>query len=108
LVVPDYAYQPTVAGLLAAWNRPGQLISSRYHAALIGAWAGCRTVVFPRSLKVRSAADELGLATVNDFADPTAVARQMRDAPPADPAVLRQQLESARQAFADCLADIAG
>jgi polysaccharide pyruvyl transferase WcaK-like protein len=69
LVVPDYAHAPTARDLLAAWGDPGVMLTSRYHASLIGAWMGSRVVVFPRSEKVRSSALELRLSTVASIED---------------------------------------
>ena len=73
LVLPDYAGAPSVSALLQAWGSPSGLLTSRYHAALIGAWAGWRTLVFPRSEKVRAVAEELDLCTVPSFSDAATV-----------------------------------
>lgn len=104
LRMPDYANAPDVSALLAAWDAPEWLLTSRYHAALIGAWAGWVTAVFPRSAKVRSAVDELGLATINSFADSASAVQVLASATPASRATLEAQAALAREACDACLA----
>jgi ADP-heptose:LPS heptosyltransferase/polysaccharide pyruvyl transferase WcaK-like protein len=67
LRLPDYA-AATTAELLAAWPSGEAVVSSRYHALLLGAWRGSRLVAVTRSEKLAAAATSLG-CTVIDRAD---------------------------------------
>lgn len=106
LTVPDYAGAPNVSALLASWGAIGGLLTSRYHAALIAAWAGWRTVVYPRSAKVRSAACELGLPTVPGFADTKLITARLADASPAPRHALEKSLRLAREACAELFSTV--
>ena len=59
LRVPDHD-AATAAELLAAWPVPEVLVSSRYHALLVGAWRGSRLVPVSRNDKLAAAARGLG------------------------------------------------
>lgn len=96
LRLPDYAHAPDVQALLRPWGTPELLLTSRYHGALIGAWAGCRTVAFDRSLKVAAGTRELGLPLLGSLADPAAVCRVLDAATAADPVRLRAAADLAR------------
>jgi ADP-heptose:LPS heptosyltransferase len=65
--LPDYA-AATTAQLLAAWPCGEAVVSSRYHALLVGAWRGSRLVAVSRSDKLAAAATSLG-CTVIERAD---------------------------------------
>ena len=61
---PDYHMAGTVQALLEPWGAPAQVVSSRYHGALVAAWSGSRVVAIERSGKVKGLATELGLASL--------------------------------------------
>jgi len=66
LRVPAYT-DATLEELCRAWGRPAWLVSSRYHATLLGAWMGARTLVITRNAKVRGAANQFGLNFLPSF-----------------------------------------
>lgn len=59
ICMPDYD-AATTHGLLAAWPAGEVLVSSRYHALLVGAWRGARLVALRRNDKLAAAARSLG------------------------------------------------
>lgn len=61
--LPDYA-AATAAQLLAAWPCGEAVVSSRYHALLVGAWRGSRLVAIARSDKLTAAATSLGCPVI--------------------------------------------
>jgi hypothetical protein len=73
---------------LPSWPSGEWLLSSRYHAALAGAWAGSKGVVIALNEKLRSAADETGFPLFEMGADPGALADRFAQAQP----VAREQL----------------
>jgi polysaccharide pyruvyl transferase WcaK-like protein len=58
LIVPDVAGAP-LKDVLEAWPGGEWLVTSRYHAALAGAWAGSKIVVIGTNEKLASVAREL-------------------------------------------------
>lgn len=68
LRVPDYD-GGSMGQLLAAWGRPETLMTSRYHAALIGAWQGARVVAIERSEKIRGLVHQSPVVSVPDLRD---------------------------------------
>ena len=95
---PDYANAATPADLLSAWGVPAKLFTSRYHGTLIGAWMGCRTVVFARSAKVAAGARQLGLSLVEASGDTGEILRRLEEAKPTTPLLLHVNTELARSA----------
>ena len=61
LCLPDYAAS-NCEGLLKAWPSCEAVLSSRYHAALIEAWAGARVGVLAINDKLRGLAEDLSIA----------------------------------------------
>ncbi len=72
LEVPD---EPgaQLADSLVRWPSGEWLVTSRYHAALAGAWAGSKVVVITTNEKLRAAARELGCPSFSSSADEAAV-----------------------------------
>ena len=97
LVMPDYANAASAQELLAAWGVPEFMLTSRYHAALIGAWMGSRVAVFPRSEKVRSAMTELRLAGIADMTDAAAAAASAIAAEPVSQVLLQEHAALAQR-----------
>jgi polysaccharide pyruvyl transferase WcaK-like protein/2-polyprenyl-3-methyl-5-hydroxy-6-metoxy-1,4-benzoquinol methylase len=96
--IPAYA-DGSLKELLASWGSPGWLISSRYHAALIGAWAGSRVLAVERSDKIRGLVLQSEIAGTPDLLD----ARKTRLALDGAVAISRSQLELlADRAAASC------
>jgi polysaccharide pyruvyl transferase WcaK-like protein len=58
--VPAYATAGSVPELLSAWGTPERLVTSRYHAAIVGCWAGARVVAIERSAKLRGIIEPAG------------------------------------------------
>lgn len=84
LVAPE---QPGVSlqKVLAHWPSGEWLVTSRYHAALAGAWARSRIVVLSTNEKLRAAARELHAPLLSPEADEASVARTLAAATPATP-----------------------
>lgn len=72
LRAPDYQ-NGTIDAMLESWGSFQTLISSRYHACLIGAWAGARVVAVERSEKIRGLAAQFGIVSVPSLRDAGAV-----------------------------------
>ena len=91
LVVPDIPGEPLSAAL-ARWPSGEWLVTSRYHAALAGAWAGSKVIVIAANEKLRAAARELNCAVLPPDADRDTVVRALdaaTAAPSAAPAAER-------------------
>lgn len=98
LCAPDYQ-NGTLEEMLATWGSPETLITSRYHAAVIGAWCGARVIAIERSDKIRGLAAQSGIVSVPDFRDPIAMPRAIERSQP----VARARLfELARRAARSC------
>jgi hypothetical protein len=74
LVVPDEPGAP-LADSLARWPSGEWLVTSRYHAALAGAWARSKVIVISTNEKLRAAARELGCPLLSPSADEATVSR---------------------------------
>jgi hypothetical protein len=98
LVVPDVAGEP-LPSALAHWPSGEWLVTSRYHAALAGAWAGSKVIVIATNEKLHAAARELGCTVLLPTADTDAVARALDAATPAQPGAAQ-----AERALAACAA----
>jgi hypothetical protein len=66
LVIPDYGHG-SLADFTSHWERIGRCLSTRYHAALVAAWAGSRIAIFPRSQKMVSLIHDIGCVCVNSL-----------------------------------------
>lgn len=67
---PDYALD-SLTTLVDGWGTPELLVTSRYHGALVGAWAGSRTLIVERNDKLSGLAAQLSCRRVSDLrADP--------------------------------------
>ena len=96
--VPDYAGAQTPADLLLDWGVPTLLFTSRYHGALIGAWMGCRTVVFARSTKVAAGARQLGLPLVSALGETEGILQLLEETQPTPRLLLKASAELAGSA----------
>ena len=105
LRLPDYA-AATAAQLLAAWPCGEAVVSSRYHALLVGAWRGSRLVAVSRSDKLAAAATSLDCAVIARADDAPAMGAAIAAAKPVDRGRLTALAASAFdacRAFADRL-----
>lgn len=66
--IPDYG-AGSARDLVDAWGVPGTLVSSRYHALLVGAYLGSRLAPIERNDKVSALVDQLGLERGGALAD---------------------------------------
>ncbi len=66
LLLPNYA-SDSLTSILTTWGVPEVMLTSRYHATLMGAWAGSRILSVTRNQKVRSLVKQLHLASVEDI-----------------------------------------
>ena len=107
VVAPSYSHD-TLDDMLDRWGAPQRLISSRYHAALIGAWVGARVLMVERSEKIRGLVRQCGLASIDAFRDAGAVRTAMQHAHPIDRSRLEGLADSATDAcrqLLDCIAN---
>lgn len=73
---PDYAHD-SLDALLNGWGTPEVLVTSRYHGALAGAWAGSRILIVERNGKLSGLAAQLGCPSVGDLrANPDVLGRR--------------------------------
>jgi hypothetical protein len=99
LVSPENPGAPLPA-VLANWPSGEWLITSRYHAAIAGAWAGSKVVIIGINEKLRAAARELGVPLIEPDADEATVERTLAEVQPATPPhALAQRAFSACEAF---------
>jgi hypothetical protein len=103
---PDYHMAGTVQALLEPWGTPAQVVSSRYHAALVSAWNGSRVVAVERSGKVKGLAAELGLASLHALHDADEVRAALDRAAPVSRALLNSLADRAAAGCAELLAAV--
>lgn len=96
LVSPEKPGAP-LHEVLTAWPSGEWLVTSRFHAAIAGAWAGSKVVVIGTNEKLRGLAHEFQLPLIAPDADKAAVAHALASARP----VPRSVLEAAA-ARAEC------
>ncbi|HSU68607.1 MAG TPA: polysaccharide pyruvyl transferase family protein, partial [Tepidisphaeraceae bacterium] len=106
LRVPDYS-NGSLADLLAPWGSPETLVTSRYHAAVIGAWHGARVVSVERSEKIRGLVAQLGVVAVPDFNDPKILLDAIARAVPVDRRLLDKLARLAEDACHEMIDHIA-
>lgn len=95
----DYANASTVDALIEPWGSPETLLTSRYHAAVIGAWAGSRVACIRRNDKLAAVAGQLGAALAPAATDAAELRAAMDTAAP----IPRERLERlANLAAASC------
>jgi len=82
--IPDYD-NGTTSELFRCWGTPEILITSRYHAALIGAALGSRVIVIRRNDKIKGLAKQLNLMELESFRDPSAILDAMDSSCPFTP-----------------------
>jgi polysaccharide pyruvyl transferase WcaK-like protein len=102
---PDYA-TASLDDLAACWGVPETLVTSRYHGALFGAWAGSRVVVIERNAKLTGIVDQLGLVSVGDLRSPGPLIEAMRTATGVDRerlAALASRVEECGRELALCI-----
>jgi polysaccharide pyruvyl transferase WcaK-like protein len=80
---PDYA-TASLDDLMSCWGVPETVVTSRYHGALFGAWAGSRVVAIERNAKLTGLVDQLGLVSVNDLRSSQPLLDAIRIAKPVD------------------------
>lgn len=83
LCIPDYEHG-SMDALLESWGRPETLVTSRYHAAVIGAWSGARVVAIERSEKIRGLVAQAPIVSVPDLNDASIVKGSIDLAEPVD------------------------
>jgi hypothetical protein len=96
---PDYA-RDALDGLLDAWGAPETLITSRYHAAVAGAWWGARVVAVCRSGKVQGWVEQGGATGLAAFDDVTEIRRAAAAARPVPPDRLTALADAAERSVA--------
>lgn len=74
--------------VLNRWPSGEWLVTSRYHAALAGAWAGSKIVIIGTNEKLRAAAHTLHVPLISREADEAAVTRALASAAPVPRALL--------------------
>lgn len=100
LVSPDRAGAP-LAEVLGHWPSGEWLITSRFHAAIAGAWAGSKIVVIGINEKLRGIARDLDAPLIEPDADEATVRSALRSARPSPPPIaLAQQAWQGCEAFA--------
>lgn len=62
--IPDYFGKVKTDRLVDHYSECKTVMTSRYHALLTAAWAGCRVISIERSSKVTSLAEELGIKEI--------------------------------------------
>lgn len=100
LTSPDSPGTP-LSAVLAAWPSGEWLVTSRFHAAIAGAWAGSKIVVIGTNEKLRGVAHELQLPLIAPDADEATVAQALASARSVPRSVLEACAARAERACAD-------
>lgn len=103
--LPNYA-GASLPAVLGAWGTPGTLVTSRYHATIVAAWAGWKVVSVERGTKVSAIAKALATVAVKDFSDAGVVMDAIGLATVARREVLMAMATDARKACAEFLASV--
>ena len=77
--IPGYDTD-SIDGLIGSWGSPEFIVTSRFHAAIEGAWRGAKVLCIERSEKVRALAKQMGLASVSIDAPAERMVSEMRNA----------------------------
>lgn len=94
---PDYFSEVKTAELVGHYEKCRIIMTSRYHALLTAAWAGCRVVSLERSSKVTSLAEELGIKEIKKPFTPEKLEQGYEDAKTVDRNLLTQMLRNANE-----------
>lgn len=97
---PEYDSED-IAGLVKHFATYDAVISSRYHALVAAAWAGCRVVAISRSSKINFLADELGIPVVPKCLDEYALRAALIQAQPVNRTKLLAFERAGRGALSD-------
>jgi nitrite reductase/ring-hydroxylating ferredoxin subunit/polysaccharide pyruvyl transferase WcaK-like protein len=97
LCKPDYGSN-SVSELVSGWQGCDRLFSTRFHAAIIGAWSGSRVVTFERQRKLRGLAEDLGIVSFSSMPDPDRLVRAFERAQPVRQSVLDEAVHRAEAA----------
>jgi polysaccharide pyruvyl transferase WcaK-like protein len=100
---PDYA-TASLDDLMSCWGVPETMVTSRYHGALFGAWAGSRVVVIERNAKLTGLVDQLGLVSVTDLRSSAPLVEAIQSARSVD----RQRLAKLATRVEECGRELAG
>ena len=104
LRVPDYA-GGSLGDLILPWNDVSFLVTSRYHAALIGAWMGCAVLIVERNKKMRDLGRQMETESVADVRDEAVLLQALSRCRPVSSG-LRRQLSLRAEAM--CLDFLSG
>ncbi len=91
----------TAAAALANWPGGEWVLSSRYHATLVAAWAGSRVAVLATNTKLSSAAQECGYPEMPLSGDPAALPGLLTAASPPQRSILLSRAALARRSCAE-------
>jgi hypothetical protein len=97
---PEY-HTADIRGLVGHFASFETVMSSRYHALVAAAWAGCRVVALSRSSKIAFLADELGIPLVSKDFDEHALRDGFTKAQPVDRSKLLARGRAGRGALGD-------
>lgn len=97
---PEY-HSADIPGLVGHFASFETVMSSRYHALVAAAWAGCRVVAISRSSKIAFLADELGIPVVSKDFDEHALRAGLTQAQPVNRSKLLAFERAARGALSD-------
>ena len=78
ICIPEYASAGRMEELLSAWIIPEIIVSSRYHATLIGAWAGCKILPVVRNDKLRGVVEDLDCVYIDSITDDKNIIHQLK------------------------------
>jgi hypothetical protein len=102
---PDYR-RWTISELVRHYRDCETVMSSRYHAVLAAAWAGCRVAVIARSSKLKNLASELDVPSADPPLTCEGLFRLYERAGTVRENMLRRLLERARSATGSVLSKI--
>jgi polysaccharide pyruvyl transferase WcaK-like protein len=99
---PSYT-SDSLTNLAECWGVPQVVVTSRYHGALLSAWAGARVVVVERNAKLAGLVSQLGLTSVSDLRSHEPLVAAIREAKASDARRLERfasVVEDSARAFA--------
>jgi polysaccharide pyruvyl transferase WcaK-like protein len=73
------------------WPIDEWVISSRFHAAILSAWSGSKTLIIESNLKLKAIAKECGFSSVTKDATPNCITSALQNSRPAERNVLQER-----------------
>ena len=101
IYTPDYFAEVNTEELVRHYSECKTVMTSRYHALLTAAWAGCRVVSMERSSKVTALSEELGIKEIKKPFTPEKLKQGFEEAKVVDRNILLQMFRNASNSISE-------